>query len=36
MKKFRRILLLKRQYQDALDAGDMSRAMELQKEAGKI
>lgn len=36
MKKFRRILLLKRQYQEALDAGDMRQSLELQKEAGKI
>ena len=36
MKMFRRILLLKRQYQEALDAGDMSLVLELQKEAGNI
>ena len=36
MKRFRQILLLKRKYQDALDVGDMSRVMDLQKEAGKL
>jgi len=36
MKKFRRLLLLRRKYLDALEAGDMSLIPDLQKEAGTI
>ena len=36
MKKFRRLLLLRRKYLDALEAGDMNLIPELQKEAGNL